>query len=524
MPFLNNAALNNVTVDGAYVYQATPTGFAGVGVPTSLGAIVGTAAWGPLNTIVPFSDTASLYAAFGSLASNVTSGTPDAHAIAFDGYLAVGSGATNLIGIRVDNADSVAATGTLTDSASATALDLTAYYHGAEGNNISLTLAQGSSGVTYVTVTVVRNGYQPEIFPNIAVGTAGAVWTNIKNALNNGIAGVRGPSQLVTAALPTTPSTLGVGTLPVTITLTGGTNGTAASSSVQVGTDSATAARTGMYALRGSGAAQFILAGNTDSTVWGTMATFAQSEGMLAVCAFPSGTSTSTALSTKQTAGLASTAACVLKDWIYFYDPTQSAKRLVSPLGVALGLISSLAPEQSPGNKPVNGLTLVLGTERTGQPYSLAEAAQLQQNGIMYITSPMPRGGAGYGFANGLNSAAVPGTEGVNFTRMDNFIGLSIQNILGQYVDELQGPSANDPTRSAAKASLTSFLAGLLNANRIAGFNIQLDNTNNTSTTIAQGYALATVSVQFMGTIRFFVATVQGGAAVVLSQSTPSVS
>lgn len=507
---LSSATLNNLQVDGAYVYLQPPTPVAGAGISTSLAGIVGTASWGPLNQPLAFSDTASLYSQFGKSIS-------DPFSLVTEGLFAVAL-SNNFLGVRVSDGTDVAATVSIKDSGGTNGVNVTAKYSGTEGNNISVVLATGSqstAGAPTLTATITRQGYPSEVFPNLTNPTAGGFAVAFKNAVNNGISGVRGPSNLVVAALQGTSVANFVASAGVS--LTGGTNGAGVSSTQQVGTDGTTG-RTGVYALRGMGVQQFIIAGNSDSAQYGNLATFAASEGSLAIAALPSGTSTTTALSTKQTANFNSINGVLVKDWLNFTDPTQNTQRLVSPLGEVLGLIAGLPPEASPCNKPVNGLTNFLSTERTGTPYSAAEQAQLEGAGIVYITNPIPRGNV-FGLPHGQNASGLQGTgqDTINYTRMSNFLAASIAGMIGPFVGELQGSSPNDPTRAAAKAVLTGFLQQLQNQNRISGFNVQLNLNNNTPTTIAQGYMLAYVQVQFMSTVRFFLVTLQGGASVQVS-------
>jgi hypothetical protein len=506
---ITSNALNNLQVDGAYVYLQPPTPIAGAGIATSLSGIVGTASWGPINAPQPFSDTASAYAAFGRSIS-------DPFSLVTESLFAVNF-ASNFLGVRVSDGTDTAASVLVKDTGGTNGVTLTGKYSGTEGNNISVTLAVGSQSTVAtptMTATIARTGYPSEVFANLGNPSAGGFAANLRNAVNLGVSGVRGPSNLVVA---TASGASVLGFVAGTSTLVGGTNGATVTSVQQIGLDGTTG-RTGLYALRGLGVQQFILAGNSDPTQYTALATFAASEGSFAIAALPSGTSTSTALTTKQTANYNSINGALVKDWLTFTDPTISQQRMVSPLGETLGLIASLPPEASCGNKPIQGASNFLSTERTGTPYSGAEAAQLEGAGILYWTNPIPRGNV-FGLPHGQNASGLANTgqDTIAYTRMTNFLAASLAGLIGPFVGELQGTSPNDPTRAAAKAVLTTFLQNLQNANRISGYNVQLNTANNTPSSIAQGYMLATCQVQYLATVKFFIVSLIGGASVQIS-------
>ncbi len=609
-------SLNNVRVDGAYVFELSPTPSAGVGVSSNLGGIVGGAGWGQLNVPTGFSDTGSLYAIYGPV-------TTDNYSLVAEGYFATYSN-NNFVGVRVSDGTDTAATVQIKDSGgTVVGITLTAFYTGTEGNTIKVTDAPGSlstAGSPTRTVTIQRGTYQPEVYPNIPAPTTGAYWVNLKNAINTGVgAANKLPSALVTATIGT--SVLGPVVAQSTYTLAGGTNGmwgsmvtisgttgsgptvgvtlngvvipvytyqvsdstatiaaasiaaylngnstfkasyvatasgpvvsiaplvngaytittqvnggavatvtsqpgagfSAAGSTAQIGTDSSTgAARTGMYALRATGVDTFILAGNSDATVYGTQATLAQQEAALALCALPSGTAVTTALSTKQTSGPTSASAALVKDWIYFYDQANQQSRLVSPLGEVLGLIVSLPPWVSPSNKPYVGFGNITNTERSisNPPYSYSDASAMSDAGITWISKGISRSGSLFGMANGRNSLAVPGQDDIAYTRMTNYVAKSINNIIGQVVGDNQTMLPNDATRQNVKSLLDGFFYNLSKQGAIQAWNVTCDLTNNTtgpSGTIAQGFCIASVAVQYMNVIRYMVAYLQGGSTV----------
>jgi hypothetical protein len=512
MPIIiNTGSLNNLTVDDVYIFQQSPQATASAGVPSNQGAIVGTASWGPIGIPTPFSNTSSLYSAFGrSLAG--------ANNLVTEGYFACYS-SNNFLGIRVVDGSQQFSTVTLTNAASANAITISGKYTGVEGNYISVLLSTGSNSTAAaptMTATVQRAGYPTELYPNLP-NTGGTFWTNLANALNNGLSGVRPPSNYVTAS--TISTTASAVPSSGAIFLSGGANGDASITTAML-LGVAGTANPGMQNIPAS-VFQFILAGCTDPTAFSSMASYAQSIGALAIAAFPTGTSPAAAVASKQANNGASVNLALVKDFIYFFDPSINQQRLVSPLGEVLGLICSLPPWQSPGNQPENGFSNLISTDQNGVSYSFANLSLLEQNGILTITNPIPRGNV-YGLPHGNNSSGISGETGINYTRMTNFLSSSLEILLGQFVGQGQTNNTNDPVRAAARGVINGFMQNLLSQNAISAYSLILDTTNNTPTTVAQGYMLATLQVQYLAAVQYFVVTLQGGQGVTVATSVAS--
>src|SRR5579872_1628699 len=114
---------------------------------------------------------------------------------------------------------------------------LTALYYGTLGNGISVTITAGVSGTYTVTLTPPGGvGLNPETYPNLPASSA--FWLALQNALANGIASIRGPSQLCRFIMPAqvmsgsghvagTNSTQAPSLLSTGVSLTAGADGTA---------------------------------------------------------------------------------------------------------------------------------------------------------------------------------------------------------------------------------------------------------------------------------------------------------
>lgn len=514
---LNTAALGS---DDIYVVIVPPQNVVIQGIATNVGGLVGTGAWGPVNTPVVLATPADAKGWFGSIST-----TP--YDLVTDAILAMRQGANNLRAVRVTDGTDTPAIGNLPDTGAGVIVLVTARYSGMVGNALTFKIDPGSNSTQANPTwkaTINRPGYASEVFDRIPGGSA--FQAALVSAINNGISGLRGPSQLVTLSIPAnTPTTPEPDPNPPSqnlITLTGGTNGDGAiTSAILLGVDGYN--RTGMYALRGTGIQHFILVGNTNNSTWSTMLAFAISEGCHGAGAFPTGTSSQEAVATKTSLGIDDWHFTPFKDFVTFFDSENNLVRSVTPLGTVLGILCNQSPEQSPGNKPLQGL---LGTERTlaGIPYSKAESDLLTNSGINFITNPIPRG-AFFGLRHGLNSSTDPTVNGINYTRMTNFLAYSFSAKLGAFVEELQSTHADDPTRRKAENAITNFLEKLKTPSTpdslgmIDAYEVKMDLSNNSAQSIGEGFLIGYGKVTYLSIVRWFLFYLEGGQTVVVPTS-----
>ncbi len=402
-----------------------------------------------------------------------------------------------------------------------TLLPLNAYYTGTEGNSLRVTAEQGTNYTQAIptwTIRVSRVGLSPqsEVFPNILESS---LKTLLATYLANGQSVSRGPSELLS------PGTAGAGSgapAQTQLSLSGGLNGDTAITKAQLlGTNTATPA-TGMYALDRKGVQQFGLCGMVDSTAWTSMTAFAILIGALVVLPFAASTSTAAAIALKKSAGVDTPYAVLVKDWIQFFDSANDALRLVSPMPFALGKIASLNPRESPGNKPIVGPT---ATERTiaKQDYTTSELADLHRYGIMIITNDLP-GGTFFGLRHGLNTSTNNATNGVEYTRMTNFIAYSLNGAFGAVIDQVQSAQPNDPLRASVEKKLRNFFLGLKSPDvrMIDDFSVDMafgPGKINTAESVGAGFMKAKVMVKYLSIVRFFVVQLTGGKTVEVSIS-----
>ena len=506
------ANLAALQVPGVYVDIITPSPFIS-GVPTNQVGVVGVGSWGPLNAIVYVSKPNDCAYKIGvpvvrnrDIATHVWAASQ------------VG-GIASFLCVRVSDGTDVAATAVIQTNC----ITLTAKYSGILGNSITFVVNAGTAANSYSAMIGFPGG-ATEIFNNIT-GSGNAFWVNLAAAINNGNA-TRGPSNYVIASA-------GIGTtaptLATLVTLSSGTDGASGVTDVMlVGQD--TVPRKGMYALRNSGVDTFTLVDQSTSSQYSAIDSFALSESALAVLATVSGDTITNAVTTRTSAGLDDFWTwLIVGDWPTFYDSQNGYSRLINPTAFAIGLAGNLSPEQSPLNKPLRGIS---STQRNDarQTYSDAELQVAELGGIdLIVGPPTTPGGQYYSFITGRNASSNTAGNGVEWTRLTNFIARSLDSVAaGSIVGKLQSIQANDPTRRQAKALLDGFFAQLADPavgsggyGMIDTWSVQCDLANNPPNLQARGYLFAYAAVRYLNTVRFFVIKLAGGGNVqVTSQST----
>ncbi|HEX7854445.1 MAG TPA: hypothetical protein VF503_12190 [Sphingobium sp.] len=506
MPVTQAGAVNTTAlyVPDVYVQIQPPSDTYLNGVPTNILGIVGTAQWGPVNSPVIVGSLPDAIQKFGNVQNrkfDLLTGV----------WTSVLNGANNMRLVRVTDGTDVAASGTL----GATGVTLTSKYTGSLGNSIAVALAAGSASGSW-KATVTLPGLVPEVFDNIAVGLTGnAIWQAIATAINSGISGLRGASGIIiaTAGASTTAPVAG------SVTLASGTDGaTGVTGTTLIGTDGTT--RTGMYALRSSGASVAFLADCDTSTTWTTQVAFGLAEGIDMIGVGPSGDTISNAASAKSTAGIDSYAFKLLHgDWVYFNDTVNNVTRLVSPQGFIAGRLSALGPNESGLNKPLYG---IVGTQKSyaNAVYSQADLQALAQAGIDVIANPCP-GGTYFGSRIGCNSSSNAVINGDNYPRLTFYIAYTLNAGMGIYIGRLQSPTV----RNQALGTLNAFLSGLWQQGMIGDvtdvskqpFSVVLDDSNNPPARVAMGWMQIDVRVTYLSVITKLLINVEGGQSVRIS-------
>jgi phage tail sheath protein FI len=507
MPIFSLGALNTAALvtPGVYVQKIPPRTRFINGVPTDILGLVGVGSWGPVNSSI--------------LANDATFGTVTNRKYDLATALSISSqiGANNVRAVRVSDGTDAAASAAIVDVAGSpvTGVTLTAYYTGIIGNGFSAVVSAGTKNGTF-KLTINRPGYTSEVFDNIS-GSGATLWANMVAAVNNGQFGIVGPSQLAIATIGSSTAAPKI----ASASFSGGTDGTSGvTDAIIVGADGVTSAsRTGVYALRGSGAQVANLIDLTDSTQWANILAFANSEGIYIPVTGAAGQSYATVSGNLNTAGVDDPSLKVLVgDWIYWQDNVNGVLRLMSPATFVAAELASLSPEQSTLNKP---MPAVVGTQRSqaNQPYSSAEIGAAATARLDVVANPCP-GGNYYGCETGRNASSDPTRNGDNYTRLTNFIALTIASAFGYVVGQLQ----TQDLRTQVAASIRSFLQNLVDQGMIGdvnggpAFSVEIDAKNNPESRVALGYMQADVQVKYLSIVWFFLINLEGGQTVTVQQ------
>ena len=421
-----------------------------------------------------------------------------------------------------------------TGSASTTGATVRAIYTGTGGNsassNIQMTISVGVATGTFNVALVPPYGGTSELFLGLPGGNA--FWAALKSALANGNSPARGASRI---AIVSGAVNISVGA-PTTgnKTFAGGTDGRAGVvTSTLLGSDSAMP-RTGLYALRNlsPGVSIAWLTGCTDSTSFPSLLGFGQSESCCVFASFGQGISTATATAAVATNGVADPCFNYVKDWVYWLDTANKVTRLLPPTAMIASMWASYAPQNSPDNKPVNG---VLGTERNppntsgALAYTLSEIGQLQSAGITIITNPINAGRL-WGTWGGRSTSQDPATQPSEYWRMTTYLARSIASFGGKYVGGLQSRQPDDGLRMSVKAELNQFFNFLFSLGQIDSLNgsggmaaVVLCEYSangrsgygwNNAASVGQHYLFAMCQVLYLSSVWFFVLSLQGGTTV----------
>lgn len=356
----------------------------------------------------------------------------------------------------------------------------------------------------------------------IAVSAGGSGYANSSAFVVSGGNGSGGAGTLVlNSAAVSTPAL-------ASYTFSGGTNGNSGVSDATLigqdtpytGSNGITYPRTGMYALRKTGASICVLADQTNPTYWTNQNAFGLQEGMYMIGVMANGNqdNISNAISLKQSGAVASYAfKLMMGDWDYINDPFNNVQRLVSPQGFVAGILATNLPSGSSLNKIMNGL---YATQKSSEQrvYADADLLQLQTNGIDVVTNQLPVAPTQnvFGVRLGVNTSPSITTNGDNYTRMVNFLALTFNTGLGLFIGQPQTPDL----QAQAAATLQSFLQNLVTLGMIGtvdgspAFRVTLNSTNNPPNMVAQGFMRADVEVVLFSIVQRFVVNLQAGQSV----------
>lgn len=512
MPIYQVGQLNLTSLAAPGVYlQIQPPPLIINGVPSNLLGLVGVGSWGPVNSPTLVGGPSDVTNFLGNPQVRKYD-LPIAMEIAFK------VGATAIQYVRVTDGTDAAATVTVMDTATTplVGITLTAFYTGTGGNGITANVTAGSKAGTYRLV-ISKPGLQPEAFDNIA-GTGAALWAAMCSAVNNGQSQVRGPSQIAVATVGTSVS---VPNLVLTFTASGGTDGTTGVvDTTLVGVDGIAGVRKGMYCLRGTGCQVGTLLDHSDITAASNVLAFGLSEGIYFGGQGAPGASYSTVSTALNLAGADGYGLkMMVGDWVTYFDATNNQNRLIGPATFWAAEQASLSPEQSSLNKPI--LAGIVSTQRVLQklPYTATEIGAIKAARLDVITNPSP-GGSYYGMQTGVNCSSSNGVQGDNYTRMTNYLALTLANAYGKVIGQNQTVDLRLDVQTSMQAFLTNLwrakMIGDVNNPTALPFSVEIDAGNNPDQQVENGYMTANVMVKYLSVIYYFVINLQGGQTVVI--------
>jgi len=477
------------------------------GIPSGKIGVVGVASWGNPNSVIIVGSPQEKEFALG-LTTNRSFDLGTQIDILME------NGANDIVAVRVTDGTDVKATATLMDidTTPAEGALLTALYSGVVGNTISASIVASVQPSAF-KLTISRPGFLTETFDGIT-GTGSTFWQNLVNAVNNGQGVNQGPSNLVTASLPTTQSTYAPN-VTTTYTLSGGTDGTTSiTTTMLLGSDGPP--RTGLYAMRGTGVQIAFLAECSDSTTFTDQLSFGNQEGCDMIATGPAGewVNITTAVSNKNAAGVAGhNFTRMLGDWIYWFDQTNQVLRKTSPQAFKAGRLASLGPQNAGTNKRVYG---VVKTEssKAGYVYSNADIGTLKLNGIDLICNPIPKGNV-FGIRIGVNTSFNAANVFDNYTRLTNYLSRTIDQAVGLFDGEIQTPQMwND-----AHTMIDDFLQTLVDEEIIEAYSTEIDSQNNPQSQGALGYMNININITYFGIAAVIVINFNGGTSVVITKN-----
>lgn len=478
------------------------------GVPSNILAFVGSATWGPYNTVGFVSGASSFMAAYGP----ITTGTYDlGTAVSVSAQL--GAGVIHVV--RVEGASDATASVTMQDAASpaGNALVLHAKYAGSTGNTIKAQFSAGTVSGTYNLKVWSTTLGTSEIFQNIA-GSGNALYVAAAAAINNGQGLQRGPSVLVTATAST-----GTAAPALTVySLSGGADGTFTDESV-VGAPGVSP--TGIYVLDGSTFNHLCVVGVTDPDTFPDIAIFANSNNAVAHFTFEGGQTVAEMVSAAN--ALAVQDNRVLGgDYFLWNDTYNQVNRYLQPGIVDAAMACVLKPQQQVMNKPILN---IIGTQKSasGRKYNSSELEQLCQSHIDVLVAPGTlQRGQYFSFLNSLSFTNNLARQRDNWQKLTYFISLSIKGWAEYFIGELQTPTV----REEAETNIAGFLSTLWK-NGVIGdvsepqkppYTVIINDTNNSDLTVSQGYMIANVSVDYLAGIAYFVINYTGSQVIVTVQ------
>jgi hypothetical protein len=304
-----------------------------------------------------------------------------------------------------------------------------------------------------------------------------------------------------------------------------------------VGVDGTAGIRSGMYALRGSGATHATLCDLYDSftftsgaspaltggtiDTWAAQAAFGFSERIYMVGAAAPGDMPGN-WAGYNAPGIVGAQNWSFKamfgDWCYWSDVTNNMVRMVSPATFAMARLAAQSPVLSALNQPIFGIS---GSQfaNSNLVWTQADIAIVQAAGFDVIVPPGQGAGGQniWSCATGNNAAPNGAVQGDNYTTMTNYVvsSLAQAGAIGPYIGDAITASLNQVIYGElANFGQSLEDAGLIgNAQGTPAFTV----TNTSTPTQNQnGIDVFAMQIQYLSILRQFAINVQGGQTVTI--------
>ncbi len=524
MPLVSSLSSNNLAAPGAFVQLNVATGIVANGAPSNVVAIIGYGTKGQFN--VPIRVSCSSSQSLAPVYRAIGTGTTGSYSMARMATTMFPL-ATEFLFVRIGDGSQVSATANMLDAANATLLTLIAQDEGTNGNGITSNwaLTSGTLALNPVfSLSVFTPNGSTQTFSSLKGSLPGGAYDatilkpNALNAVNGLTKGVTGSQDVIAMPGPGTAAPL-TGTV---FTASGGADGALGLTQQSLVGVASSAGGSGVNALVGF-AFSILAPADADPSIAQELYQFVAIRGGIACVSAPPNLTTDQMLALKALDNATAQRVLFCADWINEADAVSGAASMqVCPAGAVGAVYASLDPWLDGANKPVTGIPGVLSTERTAynpvDPFG--EGATRFQNGIIYATNSMPRGGGIYGLPHGMMSDGVTSASDV---RMGDLVASIALQVLGKAVGDGQTPLPKtgfdyDLTRETTENALNQAYEPFLNRAdpHLANLSVTFIGTNGD---IAAGRFPWAIVGQTLAGIKFAFAAVTVGTSVTIDNT-----
>ena len=428
---------------------------------TGIIGMLGASPKGPTDEIVMCSSYADVERVFGKLVAG--------NDIAEKANVAFAAGASQINITRVTKGTPVKSTATLVDGSAVGCVTLTAKYYGVYGDSISAVVtASASGGHVDVAITDTYSN-MTETYPAMNM---------LEDSPNYLVNAITAKSEIVDAIGLTE-----VNPAAATTALTGGDDGDTVDAAAIIGE---TDGPTGLKLLETDESISILLcATGSDTAVWTEMIAQAErAKNRIAILNLASGLTPSQAVSAISTFDSARFATTF--PYVKVFDFVTGGTKEIPGSASLAGILSGLPAYRSPSNSVVNG---IVGVARV---LSQSEKEALYQGRIIPIAAVL---GQGIRLIGGISGSSDPKWAQLCKRRMLDKIQKSVKSAMSWAISLPNTPTLRDNVAT----SINDFIKRLINNGEIGNTSSAICNsTNNTPASIAAGYLIVDVAIEFL--------------------------